>query len=89
MPQIVFSDLDWFFDMIEKDAFKNYGDETKEMDLKARNIKIPFVQGIDWVLGNPEYEKLRQNAREKVLREFEMVKVSQRYKKLYEEILSA
>ncbi len=47
-----------------------------------------LAKGIDWVLNNPDYNNLRQKAREKALREFEMVKVAKWYKKLYEEILS-
>jgi glycosyltransferase involved in cell wall biosynthesis len=47
-----------------------------------------LVKGIDWVLDNPEHENLRQKARKKVLKEFEMVKVTGQYKKLYEEILA-
>ncbi len=46
-----------------------------------------LAKGIDWVLNNPEYETLKQNARKKVLEQFEMVKVAQQYKELYENIL--
>ncbi|MBU4468618.1 MAG: glycosyltransferase family 4 protein [Candidatus Omnitrophica bacterium] len=47
-----------------------------------------LTKGIDWVLYNPEYETLKQNARKKVLQQFEMVKVAQQYKELYESILA-
>lgn len=46
-----------------------------------------LARGIDWVLNNPDYDNLRQKAREKALREFEMLRVAGQYKKLYEEIL--
>lgn len=44
LPQVLFSDPDWFFWAIEKDAFRDRGDledESKELYQKARNIKIP------------------------------------------------
>ena len=46
-----------------------------------------LARGIEWVLKHPEPEKLSTNARQKVLDCFEMEKVAQRYKALYEEIL--
>ena len=46
-----------------------------------------LAKGIDWVLNNPEYETLKQNARKKVLQQFEMVRVAQQYKELYEKVM--
>lgn len=64
--------------------------DHKENGYKAVSFDAnDLAQGIDWVVDSPDYGKLRQNAREKILREFEMVKVAHRYKKLYEEILGA
>lgn len=62
--------------------------DHKENGYKAKSFDTnDLARGIDWVLDSTEYERLRQNAREKVLREFEMVKVAHHYKELYEEIL--
>jgi glycosyltransferase involved in cell wall biosynthesis len=49
-----------------------------------------LANGIEWVLNlkNNEYEKLCQNAREKVLREFDSRLVAKKYVALYEEILN-
>ena len=44
LPQILWSDPDWFFWAIEDDAFENKGVlqlEAQDLDYKARNIKIP------------------------------------------------
>lgn len=44
LPQILCSDPDWFFWAIEEDVFSNNGiiqSQAKELDTKARNIKIP------------------------------------------------
>ena len=43
--------------------------------------------GIEWVLSHNDYEMLCQNAREKVLKEFDSKIVARRYIKLYEEVL--
>ncbi|GIT99336.1 glycosyltransferase family 4 protein [Sulfurovum sp. TSL1] len=43
--------------------------------------------GIEWVLNAPNYDEVCQNAREKVLREFDSVVVSKKYIELYEDIL--
>lgn len=48
-----------------------------------------LARGIDWVLDNPDHKDLGRKAREKVLKEFGMLKVAGQYKKLYEEILRA
>jgi len=47
-----------------------------------------IAKGIDWITDNPEYESLRQNAREKVLKEFDSLVTALRYKELYKEILA-
>jgi len=44
LPQIIFSDPDWFFWAIEKGVFKNKGSlatEAQEVHKKATKIKIP------------------------------------------------
>lgn len=46
-----------------------------------------LARGIEWVVNAPNYEELCQNAREKVLREFDSRVVAQKYIALYEEIL--
>jgi len=45
--------------------------------------------GIEWVLNNENYDELCQNAREKVLREFDSVVVAKKYIELYKEVLTA
>lgn len=47
-----------------------------------------LAAGIEWVLENPEYESLRKNAREKVLREFDSNVVAKKHIELYREILN-
>jgi glycosyltransferase involved in cell wall biosynthesis len=44
--------------------------------------------GIEWVLNAPNYQKLSQNAREKVVREFDSKIVAKKYIDLYREILN-
>jgi glycosyltransferase involved in cell wall biosynthesis len=46
-----------------------------------------LANGIEWVLNNEDYEELCQNAREKVLKEFDSVVVAKKYIELYSEIL--
>lgn len=46
-----------------------------------------LASGIEWVLTTENHDELCQNAREKVLREFDSVVVSKRYIELYEDIL--
>jgi glycosyltransferase involved in cell wall biosynthesis len=43
--------------------------------------------GIEWVLNSNEYDKLCQNSRAKVMREFDSVVVAKKYIELYEDIL--
>jgi len=48
---------------------------------------IDLARGIEWVLNNSNYDELCQNAREKVLKEFDSKIVARKYIELYEEIL--
>lgn len=44
LPQVVFSDPDWFFWAIEEDVFKGKGKifkEAREINRKSKNIRIP------------------------------------------------
>jgi glycosyltransferase involved in cell wall biosynthesis len=49
-----------------------------------------LANGIEWVLNleKSEYTKLCQNAREKVLKEFDSRVVAKKYVELYEEVLN-
>jgi len=47
-----------------------------------------LANGIEWVLNAPNYDKLCQNAREKVMREFDSKVVTKKYIELYKEILN-
>jgi glycosyltransferase involved in cell wall biosynthesis len=47
-----------------------------------------LAKGIEWVLEAPNYKELCQNAREKVLREFDSKVVAKKYIKLYQEVLN-
>lgn len=44
--------------------------------------------GIEWILNNEYYDELCQNAREKVMREFDSQIVAQKYIELYKEVLN-
>jgi glycosyltransferase involved in cell wall biosynthesis len=46
-----------------------------------------FAQGIQWLLDNPEYDKICHNARKTVEDKFDIKKVVSQYTKLYKEIL--
>jgi len=48
-----------------------------------------LANGIDWVLNTPDYEQLCNNARQKVLKEFDSKVVAKKYIKLYQAIYSA
>jgi len=50
---------------------------------------IDLKNGIEWVLNAPNYQKLSQNAREKVVREFDSKIVAKKYIDLYREILNS
>ena len=47
-----------------------------------------LAKGIDWVLQHPNPEQLAQNARDKVLREFDSHVVAGKYRALYESVLT-
>lgn len=47
---------------------------------------LDLARGIEWVLKAPNYEELSQNAREKVLREFDSKLVAKKYIALYEHV---
>jgi len=53
LPRIVLSDPDWFFWAMENNVFLKYGErlakEAKDIDNKARNIRIPCKEGEDLV----------------------------------------
>lgn len=62
--------------------------DHKENGYLAQPFEIDdLARGIDWVLNNNNHNILGDNARKKVLREFDMPKVAKQYKELYEEIL--
>jgi glycosyltransferase involved in cell wall biosynthesis len=46
-----------------------------------------LANGIEWILNSERYEEVCQNAREKVLREFDSHMVSKKYMALYEDVL--
>ncbi|MFZ2192741.1 MAG: glycosyltransferase family 4 protein [Candidatus Moraniibacteriota bacterium] len=48
-----------------------------------------LVEGIEWISNNENYEELCKNARKKVVENFDINIIAGKYKKLYEEILSA
>lgn len=52
LPQIVFSDPDWFFWAVEDNVFANKGAlaaEAAKLNEKARNIKIPSRHGANMI----------------------------------------
>ncbi len=46
-----------------------------------------LAAGIEWILTHPEYEKLCENARDKVVKEFDSKVVAQKYIELYERVI--
>ena len=48
---------------------------------------LSLANGIEWILNAPNYDELCQNAREKVMNEFDSVVVGKKYIKLYQEVL--
>ena len=48
-----------------------------------------LANGIEWVLNADNYDELCQNARKKVLKEFDSVVVAKKYSELYKEVLNA
>ena len=51
------------------------------------NDIVDLKNGIEWVLKSKNYNQLCQNARDKVMREFDSVVISKKYIKLYKDIL--
>ncbi|MFQ6076685.1 MAG: hypothetical protein ACE5Z5_11215 [Candidatus Bathyarchaeia archaeon] len=52
LPQVLFSDPDWFFWAVENNVFEDKGvlaKEAEEIDFKARHIRIPNEEGEDLV----------------------------------------
>ena len=49
---------------------------------------VDLANGIEWVLNHPNYEKLCQNAREKVVKCFDSRIIAKKYIELYKEILT-
>lgn len=72
----------------------NIGGNPDMIDHKQNGyLAVPYepsdlASGIDWVINSPEYRSLCNNAREKVVREFESSKVAKQYMELYSRILS-
>ncbi|OAG27027.1 glycosyltransferase family 4 protein [Thermodesulfatator autotrophicus] len=66
-------------DMIEH---KVNGYLAKPFDIEG------LASGIEWILNNADYKSLRQNAREKVVKNFDSKIVAQKYINLYKEILN-
>lgn len=71
----------------------NIGGNSDMIDHKKNGyLAKPFdttdlKDGIEWVLNNQNYDELCQNAKEKVLKEFDSVVVAKEYVKLYKSIL--
>lgn len=60
----------------------------KENGYLAKSFETTDLKnGIEWVLNTLNYDELRINAREKVVREFDNKVVAKKYLRLYEEIL--
>jgi glycosyltransferase involved in cell wall biosynthesis len=49
---------------------------------------LDLANGIEWVLSAPNYDEICQNAREKVLKEFDSRVVAKKYIELYKEVLN-
>jgi glycosyltransferase involved in cell wall biosynthesis len=71
----------------------NVGGNSDMIDHKINGyLARPFdttdlANGIEWVLNYPEYDRLCENAREKVVENFDSKIVAQKYIQLYVEIL--
>lgn len=63
-------------------------DHKKNGYLAKPYISADLANGIHWVLNNPDYESLSQNAREKVLRCFDSKLVANLYIELYRSIIT-
>lgn len=60
LPQVIFSDPDWFFWAYEEDAFVGKGNiekEAREIYRKAKSIKVPQVRGektvVEYIVHQP------------------------------------
>lgn len=62
--------------------------DHKVTGYKARPFQAQdLAKGINWVLNHPDPARLSEEAREKVMREFDSNVVAGRYIRLYEEVL--
>lgn len=75
---VVSFDIGGNSDMIEH---QNTGYLAKPFDT------IELANGIEWIINNQDYDKICQNARKKVLREFDSKVVAQKYIDVYKKIL--
>jgi len=66
-----------------KDIIAHKVDGYKAKPFESKDL----ARGIEWVLNNKNYDKLCQNARKKVVENFDIKVIASKYKKLYEEIL--
>ncbi len=74
-------------------AFKTSGlqdiiDDKQNAYLAEAYDTKDLAYGIKWVLNTPDYDLLCQNAREKIVKEFDSESVARKYIALYEEILN-
>lgn len=76
---VVSFDIGGNSDMIEH---QNTGYLAKPFDT------IELANGIEWIINNQDYDKICQNARKKVLREFDSKVVAQKYIELYNKVLN-
>jgi len=76
--QVVAFDIGGNSDMIEHQINGYLAKPFDSKDLAA---------GIEWIVSNENYDQLCQNAREKVLKNFDSKVVAQQYIKLYKEVL--
>jgi glycosyltransferase involved in cell wall biosynthesis len=67
-----------------KDIVTHKVDGYKVESFKSDDL----FSGIEWILNNKNYEELCQEAREKVMREFDSVVVAKKYIELYKELLN-
>lgn len=73
-------------------AFNVGGNSDMIEHKKNGYLAVPFepidlAQGIDWILNTPNYEKLRNRAREKVMLEFRSEVVAEKYIQLYRQTI--
>jgi len=73
-------------------AFNVGGNSDMIEHKKNGYLAVPFepidlAQGLDWILNTPNYEKLRNRAREKVMLEFRSEVVAEKYIQLYRKII--